>query len=99
MYSVWTRAKDDDNIIGYIEVVSVSTSYSRYCFLSLSSLFYNLWTCVLWTFISCLVGIYSVDTILYFYTLPIDYFPTLISSLCLKLQPELSLKVMTVFKL
>ena len=44
---------------------------------------------LLWTYI------YSVDTLLYPYALPLDNSPYLLSSLCLRLQPELQLKVVT----
>ena len=41
-----TRAKDNDNMIGCTVIVSVSTSYSRHCFITLFSWLYDslLWT-------------------------------------------------------
>jgi len=41
MFSAWTRAQGNDDMIGYAEVVSVSTLCSRCYILALSTLFYD----------------------------------------------------------
>jgi len=41
MFSVWTKAQDNDNIIGRAKVVSVSVLFSRCCILAFSLLFYD----------------------------------------------------------
>ena len=77
------KEQESDNMIGCAEVVSVSTLYSRYSnfifFLcSMTRFPHRLYIDFLW-----LVCIYNVDTILYPYTLPLEFISILISSLCL----------------
>ena len=83
LYAVWTRVKDNDNMIGCAISVSISASCSRCDILAstlciMTYLHHVLWTLSLWTSI-----IYSIDTVLYPYTLPIKHTPIPSSSLCL----------------
>ena len=77
------KEQESDDTIGCAKVVSVNTSYSR-CFNFMFSLCsmtcfpHGLHIDFLW-----LIYIYSIDTILYPYTLPLESIPILISSLCL----------------
>ena len=82
--ATWRRAKSNNNTIGYIEVVSVSTSCSRCSILALSSCIMTRLPYRLQPVFSCLSHIYNVDTILYPYALPLIHLPILISSLCLR---------------
>ena len=70
-------------MIGCTIVISISTSCSRHCFITLSSWLYDLWTHVWWMIAWCTFGIYSVNTFLYPYALPIDSTLYTFSSLCL----------------
>ena len=68
---VWTRIKDNDDIISYAKVVSVSTSCNR-CYIFASFLCFM--TClhhVLWTVSLWFTYIYSIDILLYSYVLPL----------------------------
>ena len=74
-------------IVGCTIVVLVSILYSRhYILIDFSILPHVLYRCghmfFSW-FIGIFIGIYSVDTVLYSYTLPIDHFFHSYSSLCL----------------
>ena len=72
-----------DAIISCAVVVSVSTSYSRHCILiDFSILSHILYYCG-HMFSSWFIYIYSVDTVLYSYTLPINHFLHFYSTLCL----------------
>jgi len=71
--ATWRRAKDDT--IGCAEVVSVSTSCNR-CFIL--ALFSYIMICLpygLQPVSLCLSYIYSIDTILYPYALPLIHLP------------------------
>ena len=68
--TAWSRAKGDDNTIGYAIVVSVSTLYSRCSNLAFSSCTMTYWPHRLCTVSSLTISIYSIDTLLYSYTLP-----------------------------
>ena len=70
--ATWTRVKDDDDMISCTIIVSVSTSCSRYYTLASSSCFVTYLPHVQWTISSLLVCIYSVDTLLYPYALPLE---------------------------
>jgi len=77
------KEQGSDDTIGYAEVVSVSTSQSRYSNLmfslcSMTHFSHRLHIDSLW-----LICIYSINTILYPYTLPLESIPLLILSLCL----------------
>jgi len=77
-----------DDIISYGRVVSVSASCSRCCNLISFFLYpYALWLICFMDYSLChrvlLVYIYSIDTILYSYALPLLYIPYPFSSLCL----------------
>ena len=69
--AIWTRAKGNDNIIGCAGVISVSASCGRHFNLALSSCIMTCLSCVLWTISSYTLHIYSVDTIMYSYALPL----------------------------
>ena len=72
-----------DAIISCAVVVSVSASCSRHCILiDFSILSHILYYCE-HMFSSWFIYIYSVDIVLYSYTLPIDHFLHFYSSLCL----------------
>ncbi len=77
------QAKNNDDMIGCAVVVLVSILCSRHCFIALSSWLYDLWTYIQQTIASCTIGIYSVDTFLYSYTLLIDSILYTFSSFCL----------------
>ena len=77
------QAKNNDDMIGCVVVVLVSILCSRHCFIALSSWLYDLWTYIQQTIASCTIGIYSVDTFLYSYTLLIDSILYTFSSFCL----------------
>ena len=70
-------------MIGYTIIVLVSTSYSRCYIPALSSCFMTRLPHVQWTISSWLICIYNVDTLLYFYTLPLEPISYFLSSLCL----------------
>ena len=77
------KEQGSDNMISYAKVVSVSTLCSRcsnfmFSSCSMTCFSYRLYIDSLW-----LVYIYSVNTILYPYALPLESIPILISSLCL----------------
>jgi len=87
-----------DDTIGYTEVVSVSTSYSRcsnfmFFSCSMTCLPHGLHIDFLW-----LVCIYSIDTILYPYALPLESIPLLILSLWLSVTWALWVKVIISIK-
>ena len=68
--ATWSRIGDDDDMIGCTVVTSVSASYSKY-----SNLTFSLctMTCLLhglYIVSSLTTSIYSIDTLLYSYTLP-----------------------------
>ena len=89
------KEQESDNTISFAKVVLVSTSYSKYSnfiFSSCSIIYFShgLHINSLW-----LVYIYSVDTILYPYALPLESIPLLISSLCLSATWALQVKVVT----
>ena len=69
--ATWARAKGNNDMIGYAEIVSVSTSYSRCSTLAWSSLSTILLPHVLQTISSYATIIYSIDTLLYPYDLPL----------------------------
>ena len=69
-------------MIGCAASISVSTSCSRCDVLVLTSCFKARLHCVLWMY-SGTNSIYSINTILYPYALPIEPYPTPYSSLCL----------------
>jgi len=83
IYLVRSKVKSDDKTISYAIVISVSASCSKHCFIALFSWWYELWTHILWMIALCTIGIYSVDTFLYSYTLLIDSTLYTFSSLCL----------------
>ena len=70
-------------MIGYAIVISVSTSCSKHCILIDSSILPHILYCCKHMFFTWFIGIYSVNTVLYPYTLPIDHFLHFYSSLCL----------------
>jgi len=79
----WIMVKSNDDMIGYTTIISVSTSYNRcnnlaWSLYSMTHLLHGIHIVSSW-----LICIYSVDTILYSYTLPIDSYPISFSSLCL----------------
>ena len=65
-------------MIGCSKVVLVSTSCSRCCILALTLCFMSWLPCVLWTISSLYLHIYSIDVLLYLYTLPISFSPILV---------------------
>ena len=69
--TTWSRAEGDDNTIGCAVVVLVSASYSRYFNLAFFSCTMTHLPHGLCTVSSLTTSIYSVDTILYPYTLPL----------------------------
>ena len=69
--ATWRRAKGNDNMISCAKVVSVSTSYSRCSILAFSSCTITCLPYRLQTAFSCHSSIYSIDTILYPYALPL----------------------------
>ena len=72
-----------DDIISYAEVVSVSILCSRYSNLAVLSYFITWFPYGQHTNSLLLVHIYSVNTILYSYALPLAIIPYLYSNLCL----------------
>jgi len=82
--ATWRRAKDNDDMISCTEVVSVSTSCSRCSILASFSCTITWLPYGLQPISSCLSHIYSVDTILYPYALPLIHLPIFISSLYLR---------------
>ena len=70
-------------MIGYAIVISVSTSCSKHCILIDSSILSHVLYCCKYMFFTWFIGIYSINTVLYPYTLPIDHFLHFYSSLCL----------------
>ena len=83
------KGKGYDNVIGCITcslsqhlMQSVLLPYLfsvvSLCFTPYECLVAELWTCI-----------YSVDTLLYPYALPLNKSPHLLSNLCLRLQPKL----------
>ena len=90
--TVWTRVKSNNDMIGYAASISVSVSCSRCDVLALTSCFMTWLYCVLWTYSSWTLCIYSVDTVLYPYALPIDHTPIPFSSLCLSCNLSQSLR-------
>ncbi len=68
--TIWSRVEDNDDMIGYAVVVSVSTSWSRCSDLAFSSYTMTQAPHRLYTVLSFLTSIYSIDTLLYPYTLP-----------------------------
>ena len=71
-------------MIGCTKVVSVSTSCSKYSILTSSSCTMTQLPYGLQPVFLCLSHIYSIDTILYPYALPLIHLPILIFSLCLR---------------
>ena len=72
-----------DNMISCTKVVSVSTSCSKYANLAVSSCFMTWFPHGQHIDSLLLVHIYSINTILYSYTLPSAIIPCLYSNLCL----------------
>ena len=79
----WTRVKGNDNMIGCAIIVSVSISCSRCNNLARSSCFITHSPHVQQAYSSWTTSIYSINTLLYSYTLPIDSSPTSSLNLCL----------------
>ena len=79
----WTRVKGNDDMIGYAIIVSVSISCSRCNNLARSSCFITHSPHVQQAYSSWTTSIYSINTLLYSYTLPIDSSPTSSLNLCL----------------
>ena len=83
--ATWRRVKGNDNTIGCTKVVSVSASYSRCSNLTFSSCSITYFPHGLYSDFSWPIYIYSIDTILYPYALPLSYISYLFSSLCLSI--------------
>ena len=81
--TTWSRTEGNDDMIGYTVVVSVSISWSRCSDLAFSSYTMTQVPYGLYTVLSFLTSIYSIDTLLYPYTLPAILSPYFFSSLCL----------------
>jgi len=81
----WRRVKGNDDMIDCAKAVSVSTSCRKCSIFTFSSCTMTCLSHRLHLDFSCLVYIYSVDTILYPYALPLLYHPFLLSSLCLSI--------------
>ena len=81
-----------DVIIGYTVAILVSISCSRCCFLHVLFIFYDSFTSYIIDVFLMVIRYIAIDTILYSYILPIDSILYSYLSLCLKLQPELSLR-------
>jgi len=79
-----------DDMIGCAEVVSVSTSYSKYSNLVVSSCFMTWFPYGQHIDFLLLVYIYSINTTLYSYALPLAIIPYLLKSLS-KCNPSSSL--------
>ena len=73
--TIWRRVKGNDDMIGCAEVVSVSASCSRCSNLTFSSCSITYFPYGLHSDSSWPVHIYSIDTILYPYALPLLYHP------------------------
>jgi len=93
--ATWRRAKGNDNKISCTKVVSVSTLCSKCSILTFSSCTMTCLPYGLQTISSCLFHIYSINTILYPYALPLIHISLLISSLCLSATWALRVKVIT----
>ena len=83
MDTTWTRVKGNDDKIGCTIMVSVSALYSRCYTLTSSSCFMTCLLHIQWITVSFLICIYSIDTFLYPYALPLVYHFFTFSSLCL----------------
>ena len=70
--TAWIKVKSNDNMISCTVSISVNTSCSRCDVLVLNSCIMTHLHYVLWTYFLWALHIYSIDTILYSYTLPID---------------------------
>ena len=89
------KEQGSDDMISCAKVVSVSALYSRcsnfmFSSCSITCFSHRLHIDFLW-----LVYIYSIDTILYPYALPLESIPILISSLCLSTTWALWVKIVT----
>ena len=93
--AIWRRVKNNDDTISHAEVVSVSTSCSRCSNLTFFSCSMTHFPHGLYSDFSWPICIYSINTILYPYTLPLELIPLLISSLCLSATWALWVKVIT----
>ena len=85
--------KGNDIVISCAIVVSVSASCSRHLSLAFSLLTMTYSPYGLWTISSCTIHIYSIDTILYLYALPLITSPLFFSSLCLSAIWALQVKI------
>ena len=83
--AIWIRAKSNDVTISYAIVVSISALCDRHLSLAFSSCTITYLPHGLGTISSCTLYIYSIDIIMYPYTLLIITISSLFSSLCLSI--------------